>query len=276
MRFLNITFITLMLLGLLALGLAGNLVHATPFAIRQPGVSPGTIAIYDVWIGQNHYNVQMTVQNVTGTYAGLLFTYMDDNNVPLYNMTGYINVAGYVYQFPPWIIAGGLGGGPEYPGSQNTLHSAILGHIVLGQWRSTLWTDTSDPNFGIINHSEFDRTTGLLIKYEFSANDFGEAVQIKYTNAWSANPFWFGVAGAIFWLNIIVPILLIILVWYLVGFLLIGIGDWIHVRSRRKSAGPKMGNMMWFQIKIMVIAMLIFMAIFIFVIVVILPLLLRH
>lgn len=252
--------IALVVLGLLFVGLFAG-VHASPFTVRQPGVSIGTVAIYDVWLGQYHYNVKMIVQNVTGTNAGLFLIWMDDNYNPIYNMTEVINVAGYTSAFPPWVIAGGLNGGPTYPGSQLTLHLAILGHIVLGQWRSTLWADNSDPNYGIINHVEFDKQTGLLIKYEFSQNDFGEAIQMKYTNAWSGNPFWFAMAIVVFWLNFIIPIALIVLAWYLFGFIIIGLVDYFSVRSKRKSAGPKMGNMMWFQIKIMIIAILLTMVI---------------
>jgi hypothetical protein len=84
---------------------------------------------------------------------------------------------------------------------------------------------------------------------------------MKYTNAWSPNVFWFGVADVVFWVNIILPIALIVLAWYLVGFFVIGMADYLHVRSRRKSAGPKMGNMMWFQIKIMIVAILLTMVI---------------
>jgi len=99
------------------------------------------------------------------------------------------------------------------------------------------------------------------VNFFFSANGDGFAYSLKYTNAWSANPFWFGMATALYWIGIVVPVIAFTFVIYLIGFFIFAIGDWMQVRSRKKSTGMRMGGMMWFQIKIMIIAILLTMTI---------------
>lgn len=254
--------VAFVILALLFVGIFAT-AHAdgSPFQSRIAGVSRGTIAIYDAWLNDFHYIIRIQVMNVSGPLIGINQTDYSDYGQKYASTTGYIDVGAFNGLYPGFIIAGGMSGGQPYPGDVRSMHLSIFGHIVLGQWRSTLWADESNPNLSLVNHSEWDRQTGLLISYFFSFYGSGQALQLKWTNAWLPSLFWFGALLVVSVLSFVVPILVIIFAWYLLGFFVVGMADWLHMRKVKQKSGPRMGNMMWFQIKIMIIAILITMVI---------------
>ncbi len=253
-------------LGIILIALVIALIFASahaassPFTTRLPGVKPGNVAIYDDWFGQSHYTIRFDITKLNGTIVTYNVNSTTDDGRNFFSAVQLTDVAGFGSHFPGFIIATNMNNGVEvYPGDSRVLTLSLFGHVVLGQWRSTLYSDGSDKTLTL--HTEWDRATGLLISFLFIFNGDGESIQLKYTNIWSPNIFWVGVEDGLIVGRAIVPIMFVAGISYLLSFLVIGFIDWMRIRRLKRKISSGMGGMLWFQVKIMVVAILIVMVI---------------
>lgn len=241
----------ILLLATLSLSMASGLVHAdsNPFIQYTPGVTPGTVNTYDSYgyLGIPHAIIIITVNQVYGDAINFTERITDVYGNSIQNVTYLLNLTTGSSGYLPFFTGASLQGGPLYPGSSQVLAPSILGHIVLGNYRQTNYWDIKLEKYvivppGTVNHMEFDRATGIMLKYADIYNGAGTYVSLRSTTLWGPNFFWYNIGATMNFFGTTWIFFLSAIELYLGGFLIVGLYDWHHVRQLRAIHGRKGGS----------------------------------